>query len=95
MLDPVGKVLTESRQFGECQGAPNDEGAFHTEVFTNRILGTISEAWPRCRVMKGIPPPRYIYHIARYKQWLKDDMKRILRDNKAYMRISKKARRTE
>ena len=32
-----------SRQFGECQGAPDDEGAFHTEVLTNRILGMISE----------------------------------------------------
>ena len=30
------------RQFGERQGPPNDEGAFHTEVFTNRILGKIS-----------------------------------------------------
>ena len=33
-----------SRQFGERQGVPNDEGAFHTAVFTNRILGRISEA---------------------------------------------------
>ena len=33
-----------SRQFGEFQGAPYDEGAFHTEVFTNRILGRISKA---------------------------------------------------
>ena len=30
-----------SRQFGECQGAPSDEGAFHTAVFTNRILGRL------------------------------------------------------
>ena len=48
-----------SRQFGERQGAPHDEGAFHTTVFTNRILGRISEAWPHCRVTKGIVPPRY------------------------------------
>ena len=33
-----------SWQFGEHQGAPNDEGAFHIEVFTNKILGRISEA---------------------------------------------------
>ena len=33
-----------SRQFGERQGAPSGEGAFHTEVFTNRILGRLREA---------------------------------------------------
>ena len=83
-----------SRQFGERQEAPNDENAFHTEVFTNRILGRISEAWPCRRVMKGIVPPQYIYPTARYKQWLEDDMKWILRDEKAYMKTSKKAKRT-
>ena len=46
-----------SRQFGERQGAPDDEGVFHTEVFTNRILGRISKAWPHRRVTKGIVPP--------------------------------------
>ena len=46
-----------SRQFGEHQGTPYDEGAFHTTVFTNRILGRISKAWPRCRMTKGIIPP--------------------------------------
>ena len=57
-----------SMQFGEHQGAPNDEVAFHTIVFTNRILGRISEAWPRCGVTKDIVPPKYIYPIASYKQ---------------------------
>ena len=33
-----------SRQFGKHQGAPDDEGAYHIAVFTNRILGRISEA---------------------------------------------------
>ena len=84
-----------SRKFGEHQGAPGDESVFHTKVFTNRILGRLCEAWPRHRVIRGIAPPRYIYPIARYKQWLKDDMKWILRDEKAYMKTSKKARRTE
>ena len=50
-----------SRQFRKRQGAPNDEGAFHTTVFTNRILGRISEVWPRRRVTKDIVPPKYIY----------------------------------
>ena len=50
-----------SRQFGECQGASNDEGAFHTEVFIDRILGRLHKAWPRCRVTRGIASPRYIY----------------------------------
>ena len=56
-----------SRQFKECQRAPDDEGAFHPTVFTNRILGRISEAWPRRRVTKDIAPPKYIYPIASYK----------------------------
>ena len=46
-----------SRKFGECQGAPNDEGAFHIEVFTNRILGRFREAWPCHRVIRSIAPP--------------------------------------
>ena len=83
------------RKFGERQGAPHDEGAFHTEVFTNRILGKINEAWPHRRVTKGIVPPRYIYPTTGYKQWLDDDMKWIMRDEKAYMKTSKKVRRTK
>ena len=79
-----------SRQFEEHQGAPDDEGAFHTKVFTNRILGRISEAWPCHRVTKGIVPPQYIYTTAKYKQWLEVDMKWILRNEKAYMKTSKK-----
>ena len=78
-----------SRQFEEHQGAPDDEGAFHTKVFTNRILGRISEAWPCHRVTKGIVPPQYIYTTAKYKQWLEVDMKWILRNEKAYMKTSK------
>ena len=46
-----------SWQFDECQGAPNGKGAYHTAVFTNKILGRISEAWP-CRVTKDIAPPK-------------------------------------
>ena len=64
-------------------------------MFTNRILDRIGEAWPRCRVTKGIVPPRYINPIAGYKQWLEDDTKWILKDDKAYMKTSKKARRTK
>ena len=63
------------RQFGERQGNPHDEGAFHTAVFTNRILGRISEAWPRRRVTKCIVPSQYIYLTVGYRQWLYDDMK--------------------
>ena len=84
-----------SRQFGECRGAPGDKGAFHTIVFTNRILGRIIEAWPHRRVTKDIIPPKHIYPTASYKQWLKDDMKWISKDEKAHMKTSKKIRRTE
>ena len=72
-----------SRQFERRQGAPNDEDAFYTTVFTNRIMARISEAWPRHRVMKDIVPSKY------------EDMKWILRDEKTYMRTCKKARRTK
>ena len=84
-----------SRQFGERQGVPDDKGAFHTVVFTNRILGRISEAWLCCRVMKDIVSPKYIYPTTRYKQWLEDGMKWILRGEKAYMKTSNKERKTE
>ena len=84
-----------STQFVERQGAPHDEGAFHFEVFTNRILGKISKAWPHHRVTKGIVPPQYIYPTTGYNLWLVDDIKWILRDEKAYMKTSKKAKRTK
>ena len=44
---------------------------------------------------KDIVPPKYIYPTTRYKQWLEDDMKWILKDEKAYMKTSKKIRRTK
>ena len=84
-----------SRQFGEHQGALDDKGAFHTTMFTNRIVGRISEAWLYCKVTKDFVPPKYLYPTASDKQWLEDDMKWIMRDEKAYMKTSKKARRTE
>ena len=84
-----------SRKFGKRQGDPIDKGAFHTTVFTNRILGRITETWPCRRVMKDIVPPKYIYPTTSYKQWLKDDMKWILKDEKAHTKTSKKIRRTE
>ena len=84
-----------SRQFEERQGAPHNEGAFHSTMFTNRILGRIGKAWPCHRVTKGIVPPRYIYPTTRYKQWLEDDMKWTLKDEKTYVKTSKKERRTE
>ena len=84
-----------SRQFGECQGALRGEGAFHTEVFTNKILGRLCEGWPRRRVTRGIALPRYIYLTAGYKLWLEDDRKLIIRDEKSCMKTSKKARRIE
>ena len=64
-------------------------------MFTNKILGRIGEVWPRRRVTKDIVPPRYIDPIAGCKQWLKDDTKWILKDDKAYMKTNKKARRTK
>ena len=45
-----------ARQFGDCQGAPNDDGSFHTLEFTDRTLSKIREAWPRRRVTRDIRP---------------------------------------
>ena len=56
-----------SSRFGERQGALDDEGAFHTTVFTNKILGRISEVWPRRRVTKDIVLHKYIYPTTSYK----------------------------
>jgi len=72
-----------SRQIGERQEAPSGEDVIHIEAFTNRILGRLRDAWPCRRVTKGIAPPQYIYPTVKYKQWLEDDMKWILRDEKA------------
>ena len=47
------------------------------------------------RVMKDIVSPKYIYPTTRYKQWLEDDMKWILKGEKAYMKTSNKERKTE
>ena len=64
-------------------------------MFTNRILGSISKAWSLRKMTRGIVPPWYIYPIATYKQWLEVNMKWILKDEKAYMKTSKKARRNK
>ena len=34
-----------ARQFSDHQGAPSDDGSFHTLAFTRRILGRIHETW--------------------------------------------------
>ena len=43
-----------ARQFSDHQGAPSDDGSFHTLAFTDRIFGRIHESWLRRRVSKGI-----------------------------------------
>ena len=43
-----------ARQFGDCQGAPSDDGLLHTLAFTNRILGRIRETWLKRMVAKDI-----------------------------------------
>ena len=34
-----------ARQFVDHQGAPSDDGSFHTLEFTDRTLSRICEAW--------------------------------------------------
>ena len=49
--------LSYLKAIGERQGAPSGKGVFHNEVFTDRILGRLCEAWPCHRVTRGIAPP--------------------------------------
>ena len=86
------KLFLKQGNIGFCQALCLRGDEFAYAALT---LLKIREAWPHRRVMKDIVPPKYIYPTVRYKQWLVDDMKWILRDEKAYMRTSKKARRTE
>ena len=46
-----------ARQFGDRQGAPSDDGSFHTLEFTYRTLSRIYESWPQWTVTKGLRPP--------------------------------------
>ena len=81
-----------ARQFGDCQGAPNDDGSFHTLEFTDRTLSKIREAWPRRRVTRDIRPPQFLHPTSRYQKWLKDYMKWVLIDEKAYKKSIKRKR---
>ena len=81
-----------ARQFGDRQGAPSDDGSFHTLAFTDRILGRIHESWPRQRLTKGICFPQFLHPTSGYKKWLEVDMKWVLIDEKAYKRSNKRKR---
>ena len=83
-----------ARQFGDHQGAPSDNGSFHTLAFTDRILGRIRESWLWRRVTKGICFPQFLHPTLRYKKWLKVDMKWVPIDEKAY-KWSNKRKRTD
>ena len=50
-----------ARQFGNLQGAPSDDGSFHTLEFTNRTLSRIHESWSRWRVTRGICLPQVLH----------------------------------
>ena len=79
-----------ARQFGDCQGAPSDDGSFHTLAFTKRILGRICETWLRRRVTKGIHFPQFLHPTLGYKKWIEVDMKWVHIDEKAYNRSNKR-----
>ena len=67
-------------QFGDHQGVPNDEGIFHTLVFTDRILGRIHETWLKRMVVKDIPFPYFLHPTSGYRAWLAADMRSICRE---------------
>ena len=80
------------RQLGDRQGAPSDDGSFHTLAFTNRTLGKICEFWPQRQVTKGIHIHQFLRPTLGYKKWLEDGMKWVSIDEKAYMKSNKKKR---
>ena len=81
-----------ARQFGDHQGAPSDDGAFHTLVLTKRTLDRIRESWRRQRVTRGIHPLRVLHPTSRYKKWIEDDVKWVPKDEKAYQKSNKRRR---
>ena len=56
-----------ARKFGDHQGAPSDDGSFHTLEFTDRTVSRIREFWPQRRVTKGIRPPQFFHPTLGYK----------------------------
>lgn len=46
-----------ARQFGDHQGAPSDDGSFHTLEFIDTTLSRICKAWPQWRLTRGIRRP--------------------------------------
>ena len=81
-----------ARKFGDHQGAPSDDGSFHTLAFTNRVLGRICESWPQRRVTKAIYFPQFLHPTLGFKKWLEADMKWVPIDEKAYKRSNNKKR---
>ena len=73
-----------AQQFGDRQGAPSDDGFFHTLEFADRTLSRIHEAWPQRRVTKDNCLPQFLHPTSGYQKWLQDDMKWILINEKAY-----------
>ena len=74
--------------FGDHQGAPSDDGPFHTLDFIDKTLSRIREAWPRQRVTRDIRPPQFLHPTSGYQKWLQDDVKWVLIDEKAYNKSS-------
>ena len=81
-----------ARQFGDRQGAPSDDGSFHTLAFTNRIFSRIHDSWLQWRVTKGIYFPQFLHPTSGYKKWLEANMKWVPIDEKAYKRSNKRKR---
>ena len=79
-----------ARQFGECQGVPNDDGIFHISVFTVRVLGRIHETWLKRMVAKDIHFPRFLHPTSAYKTWLTDDMRSVRTEEKDYQKPNKR-----
>ena len=81
-----------ARQFGDCQGAPSDDGIFYTLAFTNRILGKICETWLKRMVAKDIHFPQFLHPTLGHKAWLTADMRLVCREEKDYRKSNKRKR---
>ena len=51
------------------------------------MMMALSIPW---RVTRDIHPPKFLHPTSGYKKWLQDDMKWVLKDEKAYKKSSKR-----
>ena len=81
-----------TRQFGDRQGVPNDDGVFHISVFIERVFGKICETWLKRIEAKDIRFPQFLHPTSSYKAWLTVGIRLVHREEKDYQESNKRKR---